>query len=966
MTTDKKPYVDPFPSPLGSIVFYRTYSDKLTNGDGSITMQTWEENAARNADFLSELGELTPEQRDDIYTQQSALTVTPPGRVLWAAKTNWINKPGKANYLSLFNCVGIRPTSWKWLGLNFLLLMMGCGVGAVIEEEVVSMLPPINSKLPKVVIKSMPGDYPYRPEDTTYELGGGILTLHVGDSKEGWVDSYVALLVTCSDPFMEGLSCINVELGGVRPNGQPIKGFGGTSNPIALPGLYEAVMKILALAAGRQITAYEACLLLNEAAKTTVAGNIRRSARWDGYSYGSPTMTGAKDNLWSQNPVTGKWSIDPDKDALRMANISAITHTKPTLEECMTSVQKQYDTGEGALWYAPAAIKRTNVDILPTEEEQWAFEHAYTTLGRETGRAYLRGKLHDAGITGADAEKELDHRMMRYGANPCCLTGDTMVLTRGSVYTIEDLLGKEVDVWDGEQWTPTTFQVTGTNQEVFEVLLEDGSSITATSYHKFILSDGTTLPLEELKVGNRLLAVPTKYNTYNDELALIDYPNEVGTGSANKDVVSIISKGISDKVYCCYVPTNNRFTLANGVLSSNCEILGKNFVCSLSQVDLSRFNVASPTLWEDIDKALETAALIVCALLKRGFDIPELQESREVDPIVAVTLNGVFDFLVNLYGEPWLRWWMAGCPEYWQDPMAEEDGYVATTYGGWHSQEFIEDTAWMLNKFRDRVQDTVTAYCTKHNLRVPNRYTAMQPSGSKSCLTGGTPACYTPKAAYWIRRVTLGREHPVALAALDYGYSVVPSSSCKDEDGVLLDNPYDERVTEWMVEVPDQCTWSSNVEGEYDVAQAPITSQWYLTMACQQHYVTHNTSVTFELNGDEVPVLAGLIHEEIQSGGNYVSAAIFARDKGTMPRMPYEPITREVYTSMMEEAAGRRKSPSPSPTRTVEEDVPIESDNFKELVEKYYNQNMGAESGPIVGCDGDSCTIPEVPTSISQ
>ncbi|WOL31414.1 hypothetical protein [Microcoleus phage My-WqHQDG] len=950
MTTEEnnQPYRDPFPNVLGSLVFYRTYSDPgVDPNTGKVRMQTWEENAQRNAQFLGKLGGLTPEQTEDIYKQQCALVVTPPGRVLWAAKEAWVNKPGKANYLGLFNCVGVRPTSWRWLELEFLLLMMGCGVGSVVEEDNVSLFPPINEMVPELTITHQPGEHSKRPENTTYsELYSYIeyteqspysLTINVGDSKEGWASAYRKVLEVCSDTAYNNLLYIYVDLGGVRPNGEPIKGFGGTANPIGLPQLFEAVITILRGAAGRQLTAAELCLLENEAAKATVAGNIRRSARWGGSSLGSPSMTGIKDNLWSQD-ADGKWVVDEKRDALRMTNLSTIFHRKPTLEECVESVQKQYDTGEGALWYAPAALVRTNVDVLPTKDEQWAFEHAYTTLGKETGRAYLRGKLHEKGIADSVAvEKDLDHRMMRYGANPCCLVAGTLVLTRTGDYAIEDLEGVDgVEVWDGERWVQTKFYMTGVDQEVYQVQLEDGSAITATGYHKFILTNGQRVTLLGLVPGNTLMG----------------YSLEDGTGPYPQGlmVIAIVPKGIADKVYCCNVRTNNLFALSNGVLVNNCEILGTNFVCSLSQVDLSRFDTSSPTLWKDIDTALDTAALIVCALLKRGFDIPELQGSRDVDPIVAVTLNGVFDFMVNLYGEPWLRWWMEGCPEYWKDILSKPSKYI----GGWHSQHFIAETEWILNRFRDRVRDTVTAYCTEHSLRVPNRYTAMQPSGSKSCLTGGTPACYTPKAAYWVRRITLRRDHPVALAAIDYGYKVVPSSSCRDEDGVMLDNPYDERVTEWMVEVPDKCTWSSNVDGEYDVAQAPITSQWYLTMACQKHFVTHNTSCTFEINKDEVSTLAGLIHEEIQDGGDYVSAAIFARDGHTMPRMPYEPITREKY-EYMEACALTYRNTSAAGTMT-----------FKDLVEHYHNMSTGVELGPIAGCDGDSCTVLQAPNTNIQ
>ena len=46
---------------------------------------------------------------------------------------------------------------------------------------------------------------------------------------------------------------------------------------------------------------------------------------------------------------------------------------------------------------------------------------------------------------------------------------------------------------------------------------------------------------------------------------------------------------------------------------------------------------------------------------------------------------------------------------------------------------------------------------------------------------------------------------------MDYGYSVVPSQSDKDENGCLLDNPFDPRCTEWLVEIPTEVSWA-NIE----------------------------------------------------------------------------------------------------------------------------------------------------------
>ena len=57
-----------------------------------------------------------------------------------------------------------------------------------------------------------------------------------------------------------------------------MKGFGGMANPVKLKDLYPRVSSILNKGIGRQLTSVECCLLIDEAAVTIVAGNIRRSA----------------------------------------------------------------------------------------------------------------------------------------------------------------------------------------------------------------------------------------------------------------------------------------------------------------------------------------------------------------------------------------------------------------------------------------------------------------------------------------------------------------------------------------------------------------------------------------------------------------------------------------------------------------------------------------------------------------
>jgi ribonucleotide reductase class II len=312
------------------------------------------------------------------------------------------------------------------------------------------------------------------------------------------------------------------------------------------------------------------------------------------------------------------------------------------------------------------------------------------------------------------------------------------------------------------------------------------------------------------------------------------------------------------------------------------EIIGRDFHCNLAEVHL---NTIDPNDYDAQDKAFYAAGLQVAALLQHEFVHDRYQYSREIDPIVGVSFTGLFDFLVHSGGYDWLKWMMEG-----RKGRRASDMYVAM------EQHY-------LRRWRESAHRGVKAYCKKHGLRVPNRITTVQPAGTKSLLTGASSGWHPPKAQRFIRRITLGINDPLVPALIEYGFSVIPAQSARDEEGNLLDDISDPRVQEVLVEIPTEVSWA-NIPGcdEFDLAQLPVESQYGLYMNVQRCYVDHNCSATIELREEEIPTLAKLIHEDIEGDRGYISAALLARfdiDGGTFPRLPFEPIDKETYDRLM-------------------------------------------------------------------
>ena len=748
----------PATAPAANPVFYRTYSRKTATG-----RESWKQVVERNLAGLKSLGQLNDEEIDLMRRMQLRQASLPSGRWLWIGGTPWIEK--QENFSGAYNCTSTNLVDWEAFGLMMDLAMMGCGTGAIIEPHLVERLPVVRNEL-RVLGVSNIGATPAaeRQESTSHSIEGHKVHIKVGDTRRGWVDSYQLLLQLSSDERFSGPVEIEVDLSDVRPVGETLKGFGGMANPVKLKDLYGRVAQILNKARGRQLTSVECCLLIDEAAVTIVAGNIRRSAGMRQFASADTAAAGAKENLWQQDS-DGNWRIDPERDALRMANHTRVFHTRPSLEVVQEAVTKQFQSGEGAIQFAPEAIARSNADLLTTAELRQEFQEIYCEQGRQEAGRWLQ--LNHPEIT----EAELEHRLGRYGLNPCG------------------------------------------------------------------------------------------------------------------------------------------------------EILGADFHCNLAEVHLNRLD---PDDLEGQRDAFRAAGLSVACLLNHRFEVERYRQSRAWDPIVGVSFTGLFDFFVHAFGTPWLEWWAAGRPE-------TAEGLA-----------FKEQEAAYLSRWKTTVNEAVWDYCDRHGLRRPNRCTTVQPAGTKSLLTGAAPGWHPPKAQRFIRRITFRKNDPVALACMDYGYSIVPSQSDKDEQGRLLDDPFDPRCTEWLVEIPTEVSWA-NLPGadQVEINNFSAMAQFDFYMQVQQHYTAHNTSATIEFRENEIEPLAEAIHASIGEGKGYISAALLARfdANATFPRLPFEPISQAGYEELQAEVIKRRST----------------SDFFEAL--QRYDQGELVEAGPA-GCDSDKCLLP--------
>jgi ribonucleotide reductase, class II len=266
------PHNSDFPAsaPTANPVFFRTYSRFTANG-----RETWQDVCTRTLKGLVKLGKLTDTEADVIDRMQRQVKAMPSGRWLWVGGSQWLEQP--QNFSGAYNCTSTNVCDWSAFALMMDLAMMGCGTGAILEPDLIGKLPIVKNQLTVTIISEI-GKIPLtqRQQLSSLEVAGNRATIVVGDSRQGWVGSYKMLLELSSDDRFNGEVEVSIDLSNVRPAGEQLKGFGGVANPVRLLELYQRCGGILNKAIGRQLNSVECCLLIDEAAVTIVAGNIRR------------------------------------------------------------------------------------------------------------------------------------------------------------------------------------------------------------------------------------------------------------------------------------------------------------------------------------------------------------------------------------------------------------------------------------------------------------------------------------------------------------------------------------------------------------------------------------------------------------------------------------------------------------------------------------------------------------------
>tara|TARA_R110000824_G_scaffold400866_1_gene609627 strand:+ start:25109 stop:27982 length:2874 start_codon:yes stop_codon:yes gene_type:complete len=293
---------------------------------------------------------------------------------------------------------------------------------------------------------SVERQYVSKLPDVPDKLFNSDTTVAVKDSKEGWAKAYRQVL-----SLLWAGEIPKWDVSKVRPAGAKLKTFGGrASGPAPLVDLFQFTIQKFKGAAGRKLSSIECHDIMCKIGEVVVVGGVRRSAMISLSNLSDDRMRHAKSGQW--------WETQSQRG---LANNSVCYTEKPDVETFM---------------------------------REWT--------------ALVESKSGERGVFNRVASKKQAEKYGRrdpnfdFGTNPCCVSGDTLILTRGGYKPISETVGNEEAIWNGESWANVEPYEAG-EADLFRVTLSDGSYLDCTSNHRWCVS-GDFITTDDLTVGTKI------------------------------------------------------------------------------------------------------------------------------------------------------------------------------------------------------------------------------------------------------------------------------------------------------------------------------------------------------------------------------------------------------------------------------------------------------------------------------
>lgn len=293
----KKP---PF-NQLGEFTFYRTYSRWVPELKRRELPQ---ETFRRAVEYNTSLAPVESGEAEKLFDNMFNLKQFVSGRTLWMGGT----KVGELYPMANFNCAFAVVDSMEVFEDAFYLLMLGTGFGHRELPEDVAKLPEIRKGISVCHKAFKPLKKAERLEETLLSADGGNLEIHIGDSKEGWVQSLKYYLEVFYKPELSHINTITFVYDSVRRKGERLKTFGGTaSGHTSIKEMFTHIHQVMSNIPENKLRPVDVLDIMNVIGENVVVGGVRRTSEIG--------LGDAMDGDWAfaKYGINGRWTPEQEQ-----------------------------------------------------------------------------------------------------------------------------------------------------------------------------------------------------------------------------------------------------------------------------------------------------------------------------------------------------------------------------------------------------------------------------------------------------------------------------------------------------------------------------------------------------------------------------------------------------------------------------------------------------------------------------
>ncbi len=310
-------------------------------------------------------------------------------------------------------------------------------------------------------------------------------------------------------------------------------------------------------------------------------------------------------------------------------------------------------------------------------------------------------------------------------------------------------------------------------------------------------------------------------------------------------------------------------------------LLPKNSVCNLTTVNMMGFVKDGKLMEEELMQAERLSARACYRMTCIELELYEWNQTHQRDRLLGCSLTG------------------------WKDAM-EALGYTR------------EEEIALQKKLHAVIRESADAYAKELGLSPSLLVTAIKPEGTLSLVAGGvSPGLHYSHSDYYIRRIRVSAEDPLAKTAVELGWSV-HNEVGQEEPNVRT------KVVDFPCQSPVQRT-------KYDVSALEQLQTYY---DFQKNYTEMNSSNTISVKDDEWDDVCRNVYE---NWDNMLAVSFLSLDDNTYELAPYEKITKEEY----EKLAAAMKPFNPAVLNQYERASGKEGEDF-EIVDDRQDCSSGA------------------------